>query len=66
VHGKTLHCKPEQAEAEPERIPDNFHCLHRFLVITADIMFVNGIAFLTLLSHKLQLATIKQLPTRTT
>jgi hypothetical protein len=50
VRGKTVRCKPEQVEAEPGCIPDDFHCLHWFFVITADVMFVKGIAFLTTLS----------------
>jgi hypothetical protein len=53
VRRKTVRRKPEQVEAEPGRIPDDFHCLHWFVVITADAMFVNGIAFLTTLSQKL-------------
>jgi hypothetical protein len=52
VHGKTIHCKPERVEAEPWRIPDDLHQLHQFVVLTADVMFVNGIAFLTTLSQK--------------
>jgi hypothetical protein len=51
VRRKTVRRKPEQVEAEPGCIPDDFHCLHWFVVITADVMFVNGIAFLTTLSQ---------------
>jgi hypothetical protein len=61
VRGKPVHCKPEQVKAEPGRILDNFHCLHKFVMLTADVMFVIGIAFLITLSRKLRLATIKQL-----
>jgi hypothetical protein len=50
VRGKTVRHKPEQVEAEPGRIPDDFHCLHQFVVITVDVMFINGIAYLTTLS----------------
>jgi hypothetical protein len=66
VRGKTICPKPDQVEAAPGCIPDNFYCLHKFVVLTANVMFVNGIAFLTTLSQKLRLATVKQLPTRTT
>jgi hypothetical protein len=62
VRGKTVCHKPEQVEVEPRRIPDDFHRLHRFVVITADVMFINGIAFLTTLSPKLRLGTVEQLP----
>ncbi len=65
VQGKTVCCKPMQTEAESRRIPDNFHRLPKFVVLTADIMFVNGIAFLTSLSWKLRLATDKKLPMQT-
>jgi hypothetical protein len=47
------------------RISDDFHRLHKFIVLTADVMFVNGIAFLTTHLQKMRLAAIKQLPTRT-
>jgi hypothetical protein len=62
VHGKTIRRKPEQVQAEPGCIPDNFHRLHQFVVLTADVMFVNGIAFLAMLSQKLRLGTVEQLP----
>ena len=65
VRGKTVPRKPEQVEAEPGRIPDDYHHLHQFVVLTTDVMFVKGIAFLTTLSQKLQLGTVKQLPSRT-
>jgi hypothetical protein len=65
VRRKTVRCKPEQVEAEPGCIPDDFHRLHKFVILTADVMFVNGIAFLITLSWKLRLATVEQLPTRT-
>jgi hypothetical protein len=50
VRRKTVRRKPEQVEAEPGCIPDDSHCLHRFVLITADVMFIKGIAFLTTLS----------------
>jgi hypothetical protein len=46
LRGKTVCRKLEQVEAEPGCIPDDFHCLHNFFVLTADLMFVNSIAFL--------------------
>jgi hypothetical protein len=65
VRGKTIRRKPERVEAEPGRIPDDFHRHHQFVVITVDVMFVNEIAFLTTLSQKLGLSTVEQLPSRT-
>jgi hypothetical protein len=63
VHGKTVCCKLEQVEAEPGCILDNFHHLHKFVVLTADVMFVKGIAFLITLSQKLWFTTVEELPT---
>ncbi len=65
VRGKTIRCKPDQVEAVPGCIPDDFHCLHKFVVLTANVMFVNGIVFLTTLLQKLRLAIVEQLPTHT-
>jgi hypothetical protein len=65
VHRKTTCCRPDQVEVAPGNIPSNFHRLHKFVVLTADVMFVNRIAFLTTLLQKLRLATIEQLPTCT-
>jgi hypothetical protein len=41
VRGKTIHCKPKQVEAAPGRTPDNFHRLHKFVVLTANVMLVD-------------------------
>jgi len=65
VRGRTTRQKPERVEAVVGRIPDDFHRLHKFVVLTAGVMFVNGMAFLTTLSRKLRLATVEQLPSRT-
>ncbi len=65
VCGRTTRQKPEQVEAVAGRIPDDFHCLHKCGVLTADVMFVNGMAFLTTLSRKLCLSTVEHLPSRT-
>jgi hypothetical protein len=65
VRRKTVCCKSEQVEAELGRIPDGFHRLHRFVVMTADVLFVNGITFLTTLFWKLRLATIERCSSRT-
>ncbi len=65
VRGQTTHQKPEQVEAVVGRISDDFHRLHKFVVLTTDVMFVNSMAFLTTLSWKLLLSTVEQLPSRT-
>jgi hypothetical protein len=65
VRGRTTCQKPVRVEAAVGRIPDDFHRLHKFVVLTADVMFVNGMAFLTTLLRKLRLATVEQLPSHT-
>ncbi len=64
VRGRTTRQKSERVEAAVGSIPDDFHRLHKFVVLKADMMFVNGMAFLTTLSWKLRLATVVQLPLR--
>ncbi len=64
VRRRTTRQQPERVEAAVGRIPDDFHRLHKFVVLTANVMFVNGMAFMTTLSWKLRLATVEQLPSR--
>jgi hypothetical protein len=64
VRGGTTSQKPERVEAAVGRIPDDFHRLHKFVVLTANVMIVNGMAFLTTLSQKLRLSTVEQLLSR--
>ncbi len=59
VRGITTRCKPSQVEAAPGRIPNDFHHLQKFVVLTANV------AFLSTLFQKLRLATVEQLPTGT-
>jgi hypothetical protein len=58
VRGKTIFRKPKHVKAEPGHIQDGFHCLHKLVVLTVNVMFINNIAFLITLSWKLQLATV--------
>ncbi len=46
---------------EYSNVTDDFHCLHKFVTLTANIMFINRIAFLTMLSQKLQMATVEHI-----
>ena len=57
--------KPERVDTEIIKIPRDFYALHHFVTLTADVMFVNGIPFLTTLSRKIQLRTAEFLPSRT-
>jgi hypothetical protein len=62
VLGKTVRRKHEHVEVEYGNVPDNFHRLHKFVTLTADVMLINRIAFLTALSQKLQMATVEHIP----
>ena len=59
VRGKTVRKKPERVHGETLSIPRDFYKLHHFVTLTADIMFVNGVPFLTTLSRKIKLQTIE-------
>ena len=46
-------------------IPIDFYKLQKLVIITADVMFVNGTAFLVTSAIKFKLATLKHIPRRT-
>ena len=58
--------KPECAHGEILSIPRDFYKLHHFVTLTVDIIFVNGVSFLTTLSRKIKLQTIEHIQTQTT
>ena len=43
--GKITRQKPERVDPEYIGIPRDFYELHKFVTLTTDVMFVNGIAF---------------------
>ena len=45
-------------------IPDDFHRLHHFVTLVADIFFVNGVAFLMTQSQKIKMYTVEHTPSR--
>ena len=49
VQGKTVRKKLTTVDMEKLRIPNDFYLLHRFVTLTADVMFVNGVEYLTTL-----------------
>mgnify|MGYP000854466914 CR=1 FL=1 len=65
VRGKTVRRKPDRVDTGFVNIPDDYHRLNKFVTLTADIMFVNGVAFLMTLSRRIRLVTAKHIPTRT-
>eukprot|EP00957_Ditylum_brightwellii_P085801 6526689-Ditylum_brightwellii.AAC.1 len=65
LQGKTVRHRPEQIEPEYLGIPRNFYHLHHFVVPTADVMFVNGLAFFTTLGRDIRFETAEHIPSRT-
>jgi hypothetical protein len=61
IRGKTVRKKPERVHGETLKIPKDFYKLHHFVTLTADIMYVNGVAFLTTLSRKISLRTMEHI-----
>ena len=55
IRGKTVRKKLECVHGETLPIPKDFYNFHHFVTLTADIMYVNGVAFLTTLSRKISL-----------
>ena len=43
-------------------VPDDFHRLHRFVTLTADVMFVSGVSFFVTLSRRIKLYTAEHTP----
>ena len=46
-------------------IPRDYYRLHHFVTLTADIMFVNGLPFLTIMSRDVRFGTAGHVPSRT-
>ena len=65
VRDKTVRKKTEHVNGETISIPRDFYKLHHFVTLTADIMFVNGVPFLTTLSRKIKLRTVKHIQSQT-
>ena len=65
LKGKTVRQRPERIEPEYLGIPRDFYCLHHFVTLTADVMFVNGLAFFTTLGRDIRFGTAEHVPSRT-
>ena len=65
MRGKSVRQKPGRVEPEFIKIPRDFYELHKFVTLVADVMFVNGLPFLTTLSRDIRLRTVEFLPSRT-
>ena len=53
LRGETIRQRPERVIPEYLGIPRDFYQLHHFITLTADVMFVNMIAFFTTLGRDL-------------
>ena len=60
-----MRVKSARVHTDRISIPDDFHRLHRFVTLTGDVMFVNGVAFLVILSRDIRLVTAEFMPSRT-
>ena len=57
--------KPDRVDIEIISILNDFYRLHHFVLLTADVMFINGVSFLVMLSRKIKLRTAEHIQTRT-
>ena len=62
LRGKTVRQRPERVIPEYLGIPKDFYRLHHFVTLTADVMFVNGIAFFTTLGRDIRFGTAEHVP----
>ena len=65
IRGKTARTKPTRVVTNLVDIPRSFFTLHNKVTLVADVMFVNGIAFLVSASRNINLITIEHAPKRT-
>jgi hypothetical protein len=62
IRGKTVEWKPERMVMDYVKIPKKFLSIHGRITLVADIMFVNSIPFLVLVSCSIYLITIEHAP----
>ena len=65
MRGKTVRQRPERVVPKYLGIRRDFYRLHHFVTLTADVMFVNGLAFFTTLGRDIIFGTAKHVPYRT-
>ena len=66
MRGRTVQSKLDRVETDNiVPIPRDLYRLHKFVTLTADVMFVNGIVFMTTLSRRIRLSTIENVESRT-
>ena len=62
LKGKTVWHPNRHVQAATSRVPHSILKLHRDVVLSMDIMFVNKLLFLVTLSHNLCFSTVESLP----
>ncbi len=65
LKGKAIRTKPERVRVEYVQIPWDFVQLHKYVMLVADVMFVNSLPFLVTSLQGLSLVTIEHLQLRT-
>ena len=65
LRGASTRRKPERVREEYMKIPRDFYCLHKFVTLATDVMFVNIIPFLVTFSRNIILITVEHVPTST-
>ena len=65
LRGKTGRQRPERVVLEYLDIPRDFYRLHHFVTLTADIVFVNSLPFLTTMSRDIRFGTAEHVPSCT-
>ena len=56
LRGKSVRTKPTRVKKKYIPIPRDFHILHKFVTLTADLMFVSGSPFLITLSSNSEMS----------
>ena len=65
MRSKTVRHKSEHTIGDYIAIPRDSMRLHKYVVLVADVMFVNNIAILITMSRKIKFVTVEHIPTRT-
>ena len=65
ARGKTAQQKPYRLVMDCVVVPTNFIKLHKFVTIMSDVIFLNGVPFLIIMSHGINFVMVKHIPTHT-
>jgi hypothetical protein len=63
--GKTARTKPEHVRVDYVKIPWNYIEMHKYVMLVADVLFINSLPFLVTSLRGISLMTIEFLPLRT-